>query len=244
MLNKKLIIFFVFLLLIGGSFAAWRFMPLTVENDTVTLREDLPPAPANYKALNEDPATVAELPEERLKQYRDEFAEVLKTIEEHPDSFTAWFNLGTIKSYLGDYTGAEEAWVYTGLLSPNQGRTHMNLADLYANKLHNYEKAEQEYLKAIEVEGGQLERTRAYRELSSLYRFSFADRKSRALDILRVGIESEQDNAELLALAGMWAWQDGLLKEAEEFYVKYLEQNPSQEQAEKDLAQIRQQMKR
>lgn len=241
MINKKLIIsLMVLLLLTGAGFSSWWFF---LRGDSmVTLREDLPPAPAGYKTLQEDVAIVAELPEATKQQYREGFADILKTIEEHPDSFVAWFNLGSIKSYMGDYKGAEEAWVYAIAISPNQGRAYMNLGDLYTNKIHDYQKAEEAYVNVLEVEGGQLERTRAYRELASLYRFSYTQKKDQALHILRRGIETEEDSAELLALAGMWAWQDGLLREAEQFYTQYLVKNPNQEQAQKDLAQIRREM--
>ncbi|GEM_PF-5311950 len=197
--------------------------------------------PRGYNKINEDPAVVAELPEARRQQYRKEFEELLNTIKEHPDSFAAWYNLGSVKSALGDYKGAEAAWLYATAITPNQGRTYMNLGDLYWNKIKDYEKAEWAYITAIGIEGGQLERTRAFRDLATLYRFSL-NQHDKSFGVLRLGIEDLDDNGELLALAGMWAWQDGLLKEAEEFYVQYLAQNPDQEQAQKDLAQIRAQM--
>lgn len=239
-MNKNIGIGFVFLfvLIAGGGFVVWQ-QGWFLASDTVVLQEGLPPAPTGYNTLDEDPVVVAELPADFQQKQKEAFAEVLKTIEEHPDSFVAWFNAGSIKSLFGDYTGAEEAWLYATTLAPNQARTYMNLADLYTNKVKDYQKAEWALRTAIEVQGGELERTRAYRELASLYRFSLPEQKAQAITVLRDGIERLDDNGELLALAGFWAWQDGLLDDAIRFYERYLEKNPGQEQAEKDLKAIR-----
>ena len=48
-----------------------------------------------------------------------------------------------------------------------------------------------------------------------------------------------EDNSELLALAGMWAWEDGDFEKAESFYEQYLVLNPDQAEAKKDLERIR-----
>lgn len=241
--KKYIVLVIVLLILGGGVFTAWRFWPQE-ESSTVVLREDLPPAPANYKTLQENPIIVAELPAEIQKKYRDGFEEAWKFIDEHPESFAGWYDLGSIKSVFGDYKGAEDAWLYATAISPNQARSLMNLGDLYWNKTKNYEKAEWAYNSVFDRgSAGLAERTRAYRDLASLYRFSYIAKRDEAFVVLRAGITDEivEDNSELLALAAQWAWEDSKLDEAIGFYEKFLIKNPNQEQAQKDLEQIRRQ---
>lgn len=240
-MKKSIIIFtMVLILLLVSIFVVWQKGWFLQEKGTVVLREDLPPAPAGYKILHEDPALVAEIPPEIVEKYREGFNEIIKTIEEHPDSFGAWFNMGSIKSVFGDYQGAEEAWLYATQISPLQARSLMNLGDLYWNKLKNYEKAEWAYISAIERHDISVDPIALYRELASLYRFSYIEKKEFAISILEQGLEvSTENNSELLALAGMWAWEDGQFEKAASFYERYLVLNPDQSEAKKDLERIR-----
>lgn len=233
------------ILLIGstGGFFAWQ-NGLFSRDDGPVVKEGMPPLPKGYKDLNEDPAVVAGIPESTQEQYRKGFEELLATIQEHPDSFGAWFNLGSVKHFFGDYRGAEASWLYATDISPLQARSLMNLGDLYWNVFKDYERAEWAYLTALERQDASIDRIRAYRDLASLYRFSYTQKKSLAISVLRAGIESLDDNTELLALAGMWSWEDGMLAEAAGFYEQFLAKNPSHEQARKDLNQIRAQMKK
>lgn len=239
-MNKRSIVFVVIIALLAvGGFFAWQ-KGWIFSKDTTILRQDLPPAPAGYKTINEDSAVAAELPADAAEKYREAFQEILKTIGEHPDSFGAWFNLGSIKSIFGDYKGAEEAWLYATEISPLQARSLMNLGDLYRNKLKNYEKAEWVYLTAIERRDASTDPVMLYRELATLYRFSYTEKKEFAMPMLEQGIGSgAEDVSELLALAGMWAWEDGNFEKAAGFYEEYLVKNPNQEEARKDLNRIR-----
>jgi tetratricopeptide (TPR) repeat protein len=236
---KLLIGLIIILLLATGGFFAWQQWFFNGIPKTVILREDLPPAPGDYKTLNEDPVVTADIPENDMRQYREGFEELLQTIEEHPDSFGAWFNLGSVKHFFGDYKGAEAAWLYATEISPLQARSLMNLGDLYKNKLKDYERAEWAYLTAIERSDLSVSATQLYRDLASLYRFLYTEKRDRALGLLNVGIENIEDNSELLVLAGMWAWEDELFEEAEKYYEQFLLGNPGHEEARKDLDRIR-----
>lgn len=242
-MNKKIIIgiLAIVVLALGGIFFVWqKGLIFKKEAETVILREDLPPAPAGYKTINEDSTVAAEIPTDIAAKYREGFEELVKTIEEHPDSFGAWFNLGSVKSVFGDYKGAEEAWLYATNISPLQARSLMNLGDLYQNKLKDYQKAEWAFLTALERHDASVDPVSLYRELGSLYRNSYTEKKELAIPLLEQGLKIEVDNnSELLALAGMWTWEDGQFEKAAGFYEQYLVQNPNQEEARKDLERIR-----
>ncbi|TSC73361.1 MAG: hypothetical protein G01um101470_124 [Parcubacteria group bacterium Gr01-1014_70] len=147
---------------------------------------------------------------------------------------------GAIKSVFGDYKGAESAWLYATEISPLQARSLMNLGDLYRNKFKDYKKAEWAYIAAIERNDASLDPVMLYREFASFYRNSYTEKKELAISVLEQGLQvGSEDNSELLALAGMWAWEDGDFSKAEYFYEQFLLQNPSQEEARKDLDRIR-----
>lgn len=244
-MNKRIVIIVIaFIILIAaGAYFVWQkgWFGGNKEEEKIVLREDLPPAPAGYKTLHEDPTVSGEIPTDVAAKYRKGFNDLLKTIEEHPDSFGAWFNLGSVKSVFGDYKGAEEAWLYATEISPLQARSLMNLGDLYRNKLKDYKKAEWAYLTAIDRRDASVDPVMLYRELASLYRNSYMEKKDFAIPILEQGLKIEvEDNSELLALAGMWAWQDGKFEKAASFYEQYLVVNPDQAEAKKDLERIRQ----
>ncbi|PJE64562.1 MAG: hypothetical protein COU90_01845 [Candidatus Ryanbacteria bacterium CG10_big_fil_rev_8_21_14_0_10_43_42] len=198
---------------------------------------ELPPKPSGYDILNKNDVIIAEIPEDRRVQYEDEFEETLQTITEHPDSFLAWMNLATIKNAFGDYEGAEKVWLYATEISPNQGRSLVNLGDLYWNKLKNYPRAEWAYIEAIDRDPVN---ARAYRDLASLYQFSYTEKKDMAINILLLGIENSPDNeVEFLALAGLWAWENGDITDAIGYYERYLELNPDDNVARADLVKLR-----
>ena len=237
---KKSIVIVIIIIVAAGAFFAWQKEWFRGgEEPTIVLREDLPPAPAGYKTINEDSTIAAEIPPDVAVKYQEGFEELVKTIEEHPDSFGAWFNLGSVKNVFGDYKGAEEAWLYATEISPLQARSLMNLADLYRYKLKDYQKTEWAYTTAVERNDASVDPISLYYEFASFYRNSYTEKKELAIPLLEQGLKIEVDNnSELLALAGMWAWEDGQFEKAAGFYEQYLVLNPDQVEAKKDLERI------
>lgn len=238
-MQKKQIIIVVFVtafVLAGiGGYYIWKFQ--SNSGNTVILRDDLPPTPKGYDVINKDPVVSAEIPTDRAEEYMKNFEEALAAVREHPDSFLGWTDIGGVKSTFGDYKGAEEAWLYAGVISPKQPRSFMNLGDLYWNKLKNYERAEWAYRSAIEREKTL---TVAYRDLASLYHFSYTQKKDQATNVLMEGVEANPDDAkELIALAALWAMQDGRTSEAINYYEQFLILDPDNAVAKEDLARLR-----
>ena len=166
-----------------------------------------------------------------------EFKNILEKIQEHPDSLAAWTNLGSVKHAFGDYAGAEEIWLYATKLSPADSRSYLNLGDLYWNKLKDYPQAEWAYRSAIERDKSLVS---AYRDLASLYRFSYVEKKADAFSVLEEGIENNAESAiELLALGGLWAMEDGNVDLAIAYYEEYIKLNPENAAAKKDLEELR-----
>lgn len=239
-MNKRVLIAIgIVVLLAGGAFLFWR--GINPKEDSIILREDLPPAPKNFDKLKENKEVVAGFSHnpEFLETFRKEFILTVTNIKEHPDTFIGWMDLGAIKSMFGDYKGAEEAWLYAGLITPNQSRSFFSLGDLYWNRLQEYEKAEWAYLSAIE-KGEVALSVAAHRDLATLYRYSYEAKRDLANDVLLQGIElNPDDKQELLALLAEWAKEDGEVEKAIGYYEEYLELNPTNEAAQEDLRRLK-----
>lgn len=217
-------------------FFLWQGIIMYQNRNQVVLREDLPLAPKSYSELKIDPNVAAEVSPEQQKKFTDLFNETVGKIKEHPDSFLAWMNIGIIKNLFGDYKGAEEAWLYATLISPDQNRSLMNLADLYMNKVKDVAKAEWAYRKSIENDPTFIA---AYRDLAMLYR-SIPEKKNQAIPLLLEGFEKNQrEGTELLAIAAMWSEQDGNKAKAIEYYEKMLTIQPDNSVVKKDLERIK-----
>jgi len=224
----------VLAVLAAGTFVWWKNLHPASK---VLLRKDLPPAPADYKSLNPDPKVEADMKEDFKARYRKELESTLGKIKEHPDSFLAWSDLGFIKFTFGDYKGAENAWLYAGEISPNQPRSFMNLGNLYANILHEYDKAEWAYQTATEKDPSYIP---AYRDLATMLWFSVPGRRNDAFKLLQQGFDANRDSGlELLALAGTWSEQSGDIKTALGYYEQYLKFKPDSEPIQKELARLK-----
>lgn len=240
---KRVLLGLLAVIVLGAG--GWYIWDQGYLSDSVKLRDDLPLAPKGYDTINKDPQVLSELPQDRQDKYMQDFQDTLNAIKEHPDSQLAWNDLGVTKNKFGDYKGAEEAWVYATELTKgaNSPGLYLNLADLYWNKLQNFERAEWAFRSAIEYDRATV---RAYRDLASMYRFSYAEKKDQAIPVLIEGIEngSPEEAAELLALAGMWAWQDGDIDNAIIYYEEYVKLNPANEAAKSDLEELKKLQKR
>lgn len=239
-MNKRIFIGIgIIILFAGGAFLFWR--GINPREGGIILREDLPPAPRDFDTLKENKEVVAGFSHnpEFLEKFRKEFEITITNIKEHPDTFIGWMDLGVIKNVFGDYTGAEEAWLYAGLITPNQSRSFMHLGNLYWNILKDYEKAEWAYLSAIE-RGSPEVSVAAHRDLATMYRYSYRGKKDVADDVLLQGVERNPgDKQELLALLAEWAMEDGEVEEAIGYYEAYLEENPVNEAAREDLRRLK-----
>lgn len=95
-------------------------------------------------------------------------------LEEKNNPYSSWIDIGMYKKVLGDYKGAEEAWMNAVTLTDRPDLAYGNLANIYFYNIKNYDLAEEYYQKAIEISVNPF----TYREgLSDLYRYIKTDKK-------------------------------------------------------------------
>lgn len=105
-----------------------------------------------------------------------------------------WLDLGTLYKIGGDWSRAEQAWVFVTQASPNNTAAYWNLADLNMNFLKNYPKAEAEYKKVIALDPTN---TSAYTALFGLYSTVYMKGTSAAENILKQGIQANPKAVDL-----------------------------------------------
>jgi len=109
------------------------------------------------------------------------------------DNLSAWLDLGIWRKTGGDYEGAVAAWDYAGKIRPENSISFNNLGDLYAYYLKDPQKAEENFLKAIE--NGPYE-IYLYFKMHDFYRDVMKD-TAKARAIVERGLESNPDSTEL-----------------------------------------------
>ncbi|MDO8481822.1 MAG: hypothetical protein Q7S75_01930 [bacterium] len=106
-------------------------------------------------------------------------------------NFSGWMNLAIQYKTAGDYEGAKEVWEYISKLYSNSSIPLHNLGDLYQHHLTDFAKAESYYKRSIAMDSTQ---AIDYLALFDLYRYSYKQDTTLAVDILKTGIEHVKGN--------------------------------------------------
>lgn len=178
------------------------------------------------------------LTEEEKQDYFSRFESIQKTLDQDPNNFDALLQLGMIKKYIGDYKGAEAAWVKVGEITPKNSTSFGNLADLYANFLKDYDKAIIAYQTAITNSLNEVKNILFYRNFHDFY-LNYLNDKQTAEQVLLEGIESNSGNSELFILLAGFYRDEGNISKAIEYYEKALEIDPEDYLVEEELEKLK-----
>ncbi|MFA6410061.1 MAG: hypothetical protein WCW26_00585 [Candidatus Buchananbacteria bacterium] len=110
-------------------------------------------------------------------------------------SYWPLISLGALKQQVGDYAGAEQAWLLAAQLQPKAYPPYGNLGYLYFHYLKDYARAETAFLKALENDPAQIQ---YYAELRQLYQYFYKKDQNLAETIVLKGLENNKDNLGLL----------------------------------------------
>ncbi len=129
-------------------------------------------------------------------ELNQELVTVQAEIKANPLNMGAWTDLGTIHKQGGDYQNAALYWNYVVSVYQGAGAPYYSLGDLYENFLHDYPKAEVDYLAATKTDP---QNVNAYASLYTMYHYTLkADAKAAA--ILTQGLAVNPGNNYLLSL--------------------------------------------
>lgn len=135
----------------------------------------------------------ADLPVNIQTKSKQEVAFAKQQLHYDPNNKAYWITLAPYFEAAGDYKGAEEIWLYCNARWPEEPICYNNLADLYANYLHDYTKAITYWNKLITV---QPTNVLAYINLATLYSTTLHD-PEKAKATIAMGLKANPNNANL-----------------------------------------------
>ncbi len=208
----------------------------------LTPASDIPaqsePDPNDYFTLT---IVSDDLTEDEITSYQQRFSEVVIEIQTTPDFVNPWFELGQIKKNVGDFRGAEAAWLNANEIRPNNSTSYGNLADLYTNFLVDYDKALVAYEHAIQNSQDEFLNVQFYRRLYEFYLYNLKD-LGQAEAVLLQGIEDNSASSELpILLAQFYRDQLKDIPKAIEYFELALKNDPTDELVKQDLDALKNQ---
>ncbi len=182
--KKKNIIYIVLIVIVASlvaSFYLTDFYKSDKDNlDKIYTAEDFPNA---LEVMNE------EILEMSLKDLNEQYQD----LRDGEYIYLSWINVGILKKRLKDDTGAEKAWLNAIDYSSDQPLAYGNLADLYLFNMREYEKAEEYYLKVLEMDPNH---QGYYIGLVSLYRYDMTEKVNLIENIMINGANINPAEAE------------------------------------------------
>jgi tetratricopeptide (TPR) repeat protein len=139
------------------------------------------------------PINIPENFPEDAKKIAIEKTETLSSqLKENSNYFDGWLDLAIYRKMLNDYDAAREIWEYLAKVNPKNSVVFHNLGDLYAYFLKDTQKAEENFLKALENGPDQIY---IYRNVYEFYRYAMKD-DVKAKQILEQGIKANPGNSQ------------------------------------------------
>lgn len=140
-----------------------------------------------------------------VKKTLDDFiADLRLQLQKNPASYDAWLTLAIRYKQAGDLEKARDVWLYIASIHPDDAVSRHNLGDLYHHFLKDYPKAEVYYKQALALTP---KNSLEYLSLYELYRYSYKQDTTAAIDTLKLGIQQVEENQKIdlyIALANYY----------------------------------------
>lgn len=233
-MNKKIMPFVFAVLLIaaiGGAIYGLARREANAPQDGSFGITDYPPGLFELNVMKDN------IPQEKLDSWKTRFGNDTSTVLSAPDGFhfASILDMGLIKRNVGDFRGAEEAWVYLGEKRPLNSISFYNLGALYAHDLKDAAKSEKAYLKAIENEKHDIN---YFVGLAELYRYQIPEKSGQAADILEDGVRENPEDANMLKFAASYYAETGDPSRAIELYRQVLELEPGNDAVREEIRKL------
>jgi len=203
---KKFIFIFAFIVLAGGAgYYIWSDFTSTSDVDVEEPKSDFDSSEPKSDFGSGDssndqntPKIVLPVPNLDREISKDadtntvnKIKEISEALKDNPDLYSYWLDLGIYRKTIDDYEGTKEAWEYASKIRPNSSLPLNNLGDLYAFYIKDNIKAEQYFLKAIDIDPSSIY---SYYRTYEFYLDVIND-KEKAKQILEEGIRQNPDTS-------------------------------------------------
>jgi len=158
-----------------------------------------------------------DLPDEAKERYTEFIATLTSELKSDPSTLSHWLDLGIMRKAIGDYEAARDIWVYAGELRPASNIPFLNLGDLYHFFLKDFPKAESSFRIAIANNPAYIQ---GYTMLHELYKYSYKQETTAAVDALEEGLEIAPTNVNLLGALALYYSEKGDAENASLYYQK------------------------
>lgn len=166
------------------------------------------------------------------------YQELQAILRKTPNDFWAIAELGMIKKDVGDFEGAEAAWLQLNQQEPGNSISFGNLADLYSNFLKDYNKAIPMYETAIKNSTGEAINASFYRNYFDFY-LNYVKDVNRAESVILQGIEDNPKNSELMILAAQFYEDQGNKAKALIYFQKALQLDPQDNTVKQEIERLK-----
>jgi len=229
MRKKQLLIIVIILaaVIIAGAVYYWQLNKDVEPTEEISYQDLIV-----FEVKNDD------LPQARQEEYFERFLRIRELINQNPDIFDLWLDLGGVHKLIGNYELAEKTWLYACQIRPKNSPAFANLGDLYANFIKDIQRSEQAYLVAIENSEGEFVNTVYSRSLFELYFYYFEDYQ-RTEEFLFERLEKYPDEAEIYKLLSFFYSRSNQIDKAIEAYEKLIELDPGNIEAKNELAELK-----
>jgi tetratricopeptide (TPR) repeat protein len=233
MKSKKDIIIIIMSIVIVAALSGYYYFQAQISTEEEVLSEKINSIAA-FSIVRGD------LDEATKQRFGEQF-DALRTKFLNDQSITNFFvinAMGRIKQDVGDYRGAEEAFLFAYKLDPNGYIINGNLANLYHYGLKDYDKAERFYLDTLSIDGIQEGNHYTYfAEAYELYFYRIED-NLKAGALIERALTELPDNIRILTLSAGYYKDIGDITRAKELYETVLSLEPDNTFARQALESI------
>jgi tetratricopeptide (TPR) repeat protein len=148
-------------------------------------------------SLNQSVTYSADLSSDAVAILKSNIATLSASLKSNPSQSDEWLQLAIYYKTAGDYTLAEQVWLYLTKAAPSNSVAFADLGDLYNSFIVNYPKAETYYLQAIKLKPDDIN---TYNNLFLMYRYQYKTNTTAAADLLTQGLKANPNAATLLQL--------------------------------------------
>lgn len=179
---------------------------------------------------------ISRVPESQVEKYKAELLRLKGVLTENPTNVDGWIGVGLIKKFFNNYTGARDAWEYAKYLNNTNSLVYYNLGNLYGMFIKDYREAEENFLKAIELEKKSVD---YYIGAADFYRNFYTEKKEKAGEILEKGMREVPNDISLLVYTADYYKETGNKERALELYKKVLEFEPNNEEIKEEIESLK-----